>query len=285
MRPILVKSVKPKESVVRPGRLFLRRVYDLLAGTSHFKPHYFIRLNAECRADIEWWYTFVKAWNGVSIIRHPEQLKPDVLLRTDASGSRGCGAYWRTLWLQVPWSGLPIENQAIAAKELFPIVLASLVWGHAWQGQSVLCRCDNNAVVEVINRQSAREPLLCHLLRCLFFASARFDFRIAAQHTPGATNIAADALSRNNLPLFFLQVPHASLQPTTVPRDLPPQLSRGRPTWTSQDWTSWFGSFRNTHSLYIILFSVWFRSITTMLRYANEIRRLAGDRRSSSWVH
>ena len=156
----LVGTLQHAASVVRPGRLFLRRVYDLLAGTSHFKPHYFIRLNAECRADIEWWYTFVQAWNGVSIIRHPDQLKPDVLLRTDASGNWGCGAYWRTLWLQVPWSGLPIENQAIAAKELFPIVLASLVWGHAWQGQSVLCRCDNNAVVAPLV-PPAKMPIFC----------------------------------------------------------------------------------------------------------------------------
>ena len=32
----------------------------------------------------------------------------------------------------------------------------------------VSCRCDNSAVVDVVNHQSAQDPLLYHLLRCLF---------------------------------------------------------------------------------------------------------------------
>ena len=200
----------------------------------------------ECRADIECGYVFHRFWNGVAIICNPDAFTPDVVLCTDASGSWGCGAFWRTLWFQVPSDGLAIAGQSMAAKELFPIVLAPLLWGSMWQGLMVLCLCDNGAVVEVVNRHSARDPLFCHLLQCLFYASVRFDFRVTAQHTLGATNTAADALSRNNLHLFFIQVPHASSQPTVVPLDLPPQLSRGRPAWTSQDWTTWFATFCRT---------------------------------------
>ena len=47
-------------SVVHSRRLFLRRVYDLLA-RKRFKPHYFICLNAEYKVDIEWWCTFVSS--------------------------------------------------------------------------------------------------------------------------------------------------------------------------------------------------------------------------------
>jgi hypothetical protein len=242
----LVGTLQHAAYVVRPGRLFLRRIYDLLAGTSHFKPHYFVRLNAECRADIEWWVTFHRSWNGVAIIRSPDSRPPDVVLCTDASGSWGGGAFWKTRWFQVPWCGLSIAGQSIAAKELFPIVLASLLWGRTWHGLKVLCRCDNGAVVEVVNRQSARDPLLCHLLRCLFYASARFDFEISAQHTPGASNVAADALSRNNLRLFFVQVPHAASQPTVIPPELPQHLSQARPAWTSRDWIDWFRAFCST---------------------------------------
>jgi hypothetical protein len=135
------------------------------AGTSHFKPHYFIRLNAECRADIEWWYIFHRSWHGVAIIRNLDAITPDVVLCTDASGSWGCGAFWRTLWFQVPWDGLAIAVQSIAGKELFSIVLASLLWGRIWQRLTVLCRCDNGAVVEVVNRQSARDPPAVSFLR------------------------------------------------------------------------------------------------------------------------
>ena len=137
----LVGTLQHAACVVRPGRLFLRRIYDLLAGTSHFQPHHFIRLNAESRADIEWWYVFHRFWKGVAIIRNPDAFTPDVVLCTDASGSWGCRAFWRTPWFQVPWHGLAIAGQSIAAKELFPIVLASLLWGSMWKGLTVLCRC------------------------------------------------------------------------------------------------------------------------------------------------
>ena len=64
--------------VVRAGRCFMRRLYDLLASTHHFQKHFSVRLNAECQADVEWWVTFCKRWNGVSIIRQCQapQAKP-----------------------------------------------------------------------------------------------------------------------------------------------------------------------------------------------------------------
>ena len=61
-----------------------------------------------------------------------------------------------------------------------------------------------------------------HLLRCLFFIAAHFDFDIFACHIPGSLNVAADALSRNLLPLFLAKVPEAKTLPTTTP----PQLLR-----------------------------------------------------------
>lgn len=35
---------------------------------------------AECRADIEWWVTFIQQWNGVSIYRKLGAVHPDVIL-------------------------------------------------------------------------------------------------------------------------------------------------------------------------------------------------------------
>ncbi len=36
-----------------------------------------------------------------------------------------------------------------------PIVVAAAVWGPAWRGQMVLARCDNAAVVAIINKGQA----------------------------------------------------------------------------------------------------------------------------------
>ena len=48
----------------------------------------------------------------------------------------------------------------------------------------------------------------------LFFAFWDFDLR--AEHVPGEENVAADALSRDNLALFFQVSPMATREPVTV---------------------------------------------------------------------
>lgn len=59
------------------------------------------------------------------------------------------------------------------------------------------------SVVAFIRKRSARDPLAHHLLRCFYFYCALFQFHHTIEHVPGVLNVAADALSRNNLPLFF----------------------------------------------------------------------------------
>ena len=206
----LVGMLQHAAKVVRPGRTFIRRLYTLLTQTHQLKPHFFVRLSRESQADIEWWNTFISSWNGSSILRPVGGQNPDVEVWSDASGGWGCGAYWRTRWFQLPWLTVPIASHGIAAKELLSIVLAAAIWGHEWRGRTVRFRCDNYAAVAAVNNLSAREHLLCHHLRSLFFISARFDIDIIALYTPGVSNVAADALSRDNVRLFFSQIPHAA---------------------------------------------------------------------------
>ena len=82
------------------------------------------------------------------------------------------------------------------AKELVPIIIAAAVWGRKWQGKAVLCRCDNAAVVAVINSGKSKDALVMHLMRCLFFFQAVFSLSLHAVHLPGKVNVAADCLSR-----------------------------------------------------------------------------------------
>ena len=71
-------------------------------------------------------------------------------ITSDTSGGWGCGAWWGHKWFELRWSGL-IRDAYITIKELVPIVLAAAVWGKEWQGQSVQARCDNSAVVAILN--------------------------------------------------------------------------------------------------------------------------------------
>ena len=73
----------------------------------------------------------------------------------------------------------------IATKELFPIAVAAILWGPTWRGKQVLFRTDNQVVVAALASYSARDSLLVHLLKSLFFIKAHFDFEPEVVHIPG----------------------------------------------------------------------------------------------------
>ena len=74
--------------------------------------------------------------------------------------------------------------------------------GSQWQHAQVNCHCDNQAAANVINKGSARDPLLVHLLRYLFLCYP-FSIPFTAQHIPRHSNLAVDALSQDQLTTFF----------------------------------------------------------------------------------
>lgn len=233
----LLGHLQHAATVVRPGRTFVRRLIELL---SVFKQgDHWIRLNMSTRSDLTWWGTFIGDWNGISLM--PSTTPMPVCLESDASGSWGCGATWGTQWFQWAWQG-PSVQWSIAVKELLPILYALVLWGKQWEGQRIECLCDNMAVVAVINSGRAKDTILMHLLRCLFFVSASFQVQVHANHIPGLHNIAADALSRNNLLRFLQAVPGAQRVPASVAQDLVDLLVREQPDWTSLRWAQLFSA-------------------------------------------
>ena len=115
-----------------------------------------------------------------------------------------------------------------------------------WPGTSVQisirCRCENMAVVHDMASRYSREYDLMHLLRCLFFFEAYFDFSAVAEHIPGAENGLADDLSRNRLDSYLLQVPEASKSPVPICPVLVELLLDSGAQWNSPTWISQFSS-------------------------------------------
>ena len=134
---------------------------------------------------------------------------------SDASGNWGCGAWHSHLWFQWKWGTVSIQLP-IFVKELLPILLAAIVWGRLWHAQKVLCYCDNQAVVAVLQSRSSKHYHIMHLLRCLFFVEAYFHFSLVATYVTSKDNNIADDLSRNNLSSFFSKVPTASKAPAQI---------------------------------------------------------------------
>ncbi len=221
----LIGSLHHVTKVVPPGRTFLRRMIDLLSAFR--SPSHPIRLNREFRRDLAWWLDFFQSWNGVSFFRMPSVCSfPDLFVASDSSGAIGFGAIWRNAWFSGTWpAAVPSTN--ITALELFPIVVAAIVWGCHWQRLQVEFLSDNNAVVAVINSGSSRDSLSMHLMRRLVLVACQFHFSISARHVPGHHNAPADFLSRSRLQDFRRCHPTADSDPALVSPALVSELLNG----------------------------------------------------------
>ena len=130
-------------------------------------PTHFVRLSQSVHLDLEWWFQFAKQWNGKAMIyRRPKELAQGLLV-SDASGSWGCGAFFCDKWFQLEWAG-NLKNTHISVKELVPI---TAIWGPEWSMESIEVKCNNAAVVAVLNSGSNRNP------ESGLLSSARFHTR------------------------------------------------------------------------------------------------------------
>ena len=122
--------------VIRPGRIFTRRLIDLIYTVR--KPTHHITLTKFAKEDIHWWCELLHSWNQSSII--PETfriLSTDLKLFTDAAKLKGLGAVMGTAWIMAAWPPHWIHVD-IDFKELFAIVAAAMTWGHAWAGKRIV---------------------------------------------------------------------------------------------------------------------------------------------------
>ena len=104
----------------------------------------------------------------------------------------------------------------------------------------MLAHCDNEVAVQVVNSRYSSDPEMMQLLRSLFFITAWQGVSFRAIHLPGRDITQADAISRNNMDLFFRQVPNAARLPSAIPVSLLDLLIGQRPDWTSPTWSQLF---------------------------------------------
>ena len=232
----LIGTLQHACKVIRPGRSFLRRMIDLLRVTQC--PHHHVHLNCQFRADLQWWHTFAAHWNGIATMPSPGD--PSLEVTSDASGHWGCGAWTQHSWFQFKWPESALHHH-ISFKELFAVVLAGAVWGRRWHGARIRCWCDNQAAVCALTKRSCHDPSLMHLLWCLFFLEACWDFELVAAHIPGGLNTLADDLSRNALPSFLAKASEMESVPSVIPVQLPPLLLE-LSNWTLPAWTTSFAT-------------------------------------------
>ena len=92
--------------------------------------------------------------------------------------------------------------------EMYNILVALKIWGGAWKNQKVNIKCDNQAVVSILNTGRSSDKLLCTLARNILFLCACNDIHLTVIHVLGKNNIIADTLSRwfeNNMAPIILK--------------------------------------------------------------------------------
>ena len=113
---------------VIPGRAFTRRLYAYTAGDK-LKPHHHIRVNAEMRADLLMWITFLE---HPTVFCRPfldfsSFLVADTIdMYSDASGKIGMGAICGSEWIHKCWDSTFISccKPSIEFLELYTVVAA-----------------------------------------------------------------------------------------------------------------------------------------------------------------
>ena len=141
---------------------------------------------------------------------------PDLALFTDVSGTLGYGAYYSGHWIAEPWPAI-LHDRSIQWKELYPIALACLLWGHLWSGKKILFHCDNQPVVDIWASGTSRYPNIMHLVRSIFFCGATHNFTVLVSHIVGTNNSIADSLSHLQMEHFRQLAPAAASAPTPIP--------------------------------------------------------------------
>jgi len=154
----LIGSLSFACKVIKPGRIFLRRLIDL--STTVSKLHHHIDLNSSIRADLVMWSDLLQSWNGVSIIQSPVS-SINLNLFTDAS-FLGLGVYFDGAWISLPWP-INVSSFNIATLELFAVYAAIFTWGDSLSNRQITIYTDNEAIVYVWSFGSSRDKSLMTL--------------------------------------------------------------------------------------------------------------------------
>ena len=206
--------------VVVPGRAFLRRLIDLTRGVR--KPTHHVRLTKESKYDLQVWLNFLRSYNGKSFFLGSRWYTSKTLkLFTDAAGSLGYAAIFGKHWFFGEWPAV-WKTFNITILEFFPIVLAIEIWGPLMRNKCIVFFSDNQAVVEIINKQTSKDRSIMVLLRHFVLCTLKYNILFHAKHIAGCINRKSDALSRLQVEKFRLLVPIADPQPTPVPEGLLP---------------------------------------------------------------
>ncbi|XP_026063506.1 uncharacterized protein LOC113046764 [Carassius auratus] len=208
--------------IISQGKSFLSFLLSKTASIPSL--HDKVNLDEGCKMEIHLWQKFLSSWNGISFFYNDYITQPeDIQLYTDAAPSTGFGGYYGGRWFASEWPPefSHLVQQSVSPSstlhEIYPVIIAAILWGHEWSKHTILIHSDNSAVVEIINKSRSRSPAIMQFVRRLTLISAQHQFVIRAAHIPGYRKNIADSLSRLSFQKFRILAPESDIRPTPVP--------------------------------------------------------------------
>ncbi|XP_067088810.1 uncharacterized protein [Osmerus mordax] len=198
--------------IIPHGRSFVSRL--LVMAKSVPALHDVVRLDEGCQSDLRFWAVLCEHWNGLSFFYNDEvETSSALALYTDAALSVGFFFFFANEWFSESW---PVELEFLARDckstalyELYPIVVACLLWGKHWCRKRIVVFCDNEGTVNIINKGRSSVALINKLVRRLTWTCITGNFVLRAAYIPGLLNNVADALSRFQFQEFRALCPEA----------------------------------------------------------------------------
>ncbi|XP_076583733.1 uncharacterized protein LOC143319050 [Chaetodon auriga] len=203
--------------IIPQGRSFVSHLLSIASSVPSL--HNYVTLDQTCKMELKLWFQFLSSWNGISFFYDNHvTAQEDMHLFTDAAPSIGFGGYYNGKWFSAMWpdefTSLPPSSTIC---ELYPIVIAAILWGHEWSKKIIVIHSDNSAVINIINKGRSHVLDIMQFIRRLTLISAQHQFIIRASHIPGHKNLIADSLSRFSFQKFRQLAPTSDRFPTPVP--------------------------------------------------------------------
>ena len=208
---------------IRPGRAFLRRLWDLLSHhSSSLNAAINISLTSCAAQDLRVWCIFLQQFNGISLLSQVTWQHADKIhLFTDAS-KKGYAFCYGSKWFGGTWSP-HFSALNILVLEFIPVVMCVEFFAECFSNKGLILHIDNLALVHVINNQTSKCSLTMRLLRKLVTRQLVSNISIHAVHITSRSNIIADLISRCRFEQARSLAPFLEKNPVQLKPELMPQ--------------------------------------------------------------
>ena len=194
------------QKVIVPGRTFTRRMYDKLKMQDLkgriLKHYHHIRVDEDFRKDCKVWEVVLSQLYRPFVDFKKSFHATTLKFLTDASLNEnyGFGAVFDTNWTFGRWGKIFIKEQkpSIAFLELYALCAGILTWSDRMRNMRVVIFCDNESVVNIVNKMTSKCPKCMKLVRILVYNSILYNRRVFVRHIKTELNVLADSLSRMN---------------------------------------------------------------------------------------